>query len=301
MKNNQRGAVPVIVFYIVGGLLLTQLIPNWRLPNLFKKGPPTIELKVAEEAAAKAKADAIAAEARYAAALADERAKTREQLVYAQQMAAGVPVALAKAPQSPEVVLAEGLAHRVTIGLALAIGDLPPSRQAEIMDIVNQALSAKQVEIDAAMAALAAKDKELAVTTEQKKAVEAQLPVLKDRAVSAENKAEAAHGVVVAKTAQVVAYADKAFAKEKEAGSLQAFGDNLLKLLALSAIIALILAGGWLWRHLHSVGISGLKSVVTDIRAGIDPIHALDTVTTPLIQQKVAAYVLPSNPPKTTT
>jgi hypothetical protein len=58
MKNNCRGAIPLVLIYVVGALGLTQLVPNWRVGNLFAKGPATKELRAAQEAAAKAKLDA---------------------------------------------------------------------------------------------------------------------------------------------------------------------------------------------------------------------------------------------------
>ena len=63
---------------------------------------------------------------------------------------------------------------------------------------------------------------------------------------------------------------------------------NLLKLLALVAFIAVILGAGWLYHKFHSIGIAGLGSIVADIRAGVDPIHAIDTVTSPRVQAQVA-------------
>ncbi len=135
-------------------------------------------------------------------------------------MVAGIPLALARAPQSPEVVFATGLAKRAQRGLAEAIGEIDPSKQAEMVFLVEQALSAKQAEVDAANAALALKDKELAVTTAAKKAIEDKLPALEDKAHAAENKAIAAEGIVVVKTNEVAVYADKMAEKEAEAGSL---------------------------------------------------------------------------------
>ncbi len=223
MKNNCRGAAPIIIIlYVAGALGLTQLVPNWRVTNIFKKGPPTKELREAQEAAIKAQAEAAAAKAAYEAALLAQRNKTSDQVRYSQQMTHGIPLALARAPQTPEVVFASGLAKRASKGLAEAIGELPPDKQEEIAFLVTQALSAKQAEVDAANAALALKDKELAATTAEKKTIEAKIPLLEDKAHEAETKALTAEGVVVVKTNEVAVYADKAAEKEKEAGSLGA-------------------------------------------------------------------------------
>ncbi len=220
MRNNCRGAIPVVVLYILGALGATQLVPNWRVSNVFAKGSGTKELRAAQDEAAKAKADAAAAQSRYDTALLEQRTKTVQQSQYSQQMVAGIPLALARAPQTPEVVFATGLAKRASTGLAAALGDLPPDKQNEIAFLVEQALSAKQAEIESAKAALALKDKELEMTTAEKKKIEAVLPALEDRAKQAETKAIAAEGVVVVKTNEVAVYADKMAEKEKEAGSL---------------------------------------------------------------------------------
>jgi hypothetical protein len=240
MKNNCRGAIPVIVVYVLGALGLTQLVPNWRVGNLFAKGPQTKELRAAQEAAAKAQAEAATAKSNYEAALLEQRTKTVQQSQYSQQMIHGIPIALARAPQTPEVVFATGLAKRASTGLAAALGDLPPDKQSEIAFLVEQALSAKQAEVDAANAALALKDKELAVTTAEKKIIEAKLPVLEQKAQAAETKAIAAEGVVVVKTNQVAVYAEKAAEKEAENGSLGALVQKLFWVIGIFAALYIL-------------------------------------------------------------
>lgn len=234
-----RGVIQIWLLYVLGAALLSQAVPNWRLTNLFAKGPQTDQLRAAEDAAAKAKLDAQQAEAHYNSALADFQAKKGALLSDSQQYLAGVKPALLRAPQSPEVILAASLADRAAKGLSQAIGDLSADKQAEIMAIVDGALSAKQAQVDAAMAALAKKDAELAATVQAKNAVEAQLPLLAATVKAADAKAEAVQGVVAAKTAEVAAYADKAAAKEKENGSLGATMGKLLW--AVGFIAAIIL------------------------------------------------------------
>lgn len=288
-----RGVIPVIVLYVLGAAALTQLVPDWRLPNLFAKKPPTIELAKAEQALATAKADAAESEAKLKAAQAVEQAKIAALLGGSQQMLQGVNLALKRAPASPEVTLAMGLADRASLGLKSAIGDLPADRQAEILAIVDGALSAKQAEVDAANAKLAAKDAELKQVTADKLLIQAKIPQFEVAVEKAKTAQTAAEGTVAAKTAEIVTYAEKMAAKEKEAGSLAAFGQNILKLLALVAVVALGLLCGLAYLKFHSVGIAGLASVVKDIKAGVDPIHALDTVTSPRIQAKVSDLVNP--------
>lgn len=240
-----RGIVPVILLYALGALALTQLVPNWRLPALFAPKPPMVELAKAQADLAAAKAAADAAEAKLVAAHAAEQAKTTDQLRYSQQMASGARLAVAKAPVSAEVTLAGGLLDRAVKGLESAIGALPADRQAEIIQIVNDALSAKQAEVDAAKAQLAVRDRDLAVATAEKAAVQAQIPVLAAQVAKADAAKATAEGVVTAKTQEVVNFATKLADKEKEAGSFSALVGKLetvlIVLLALAAFAYFLL------------------------------------------------------------
>lgn len=227
MKSRRAFVWVPLVYWLAGGVLLTQAVPNWRISALFAKKPPTAELSKAEADLAAKTLAAQQAEAHYNAAVADFQAKKTAELTDSQQFLAGVKPALLRAPKSPEVTLAISLADRASKGLSQAIGDLPADRQAEILAIVDGALSAKQAEVDAANAKLATLDKELATTQAAKVAVEAQIPPLKAQADSAVAAKDAALNVVTAKANEVAAYADKAAAKEKEAGSLGALVSKL--------------------------------------------------------------------------
>lgn len=232
-----RGIIQVWLLYVVGAAALTQLVPNWRIQNLFSKGSGTAELAKAQ-ADLKAKSDAAAqAEAHYNAAIADFQAKKTDELRYSQQMIAGIPAALRRAPASAEVTLASSLAERASKGLSAAIGDLPADRQAEIMAIVDGALSAKQAEVDAAKAQLAIRDHDLAVTDAAKKALEVQIPVIKAQADSAEKAKDAAQNVVSLKTQEVVAYADEAARQKKEAGSFSALFEKACWVVGLIVVV----------------------------------------------------------------
>lgn len=226
--KSKRGVIPVVVLYVVGGLALTQLVPNWRVGNLFAKGPQTKQLAEAQADLVKAKATAAEAKLAYEAALVDERAKTTTQLRYSQQFAYPLPELLMKAPQTPEVKLARSFALRVNSSLVLAIGDLPADKRAEVLQVIQDAVSDKQAEVDAANEKLAEMDAQLKITTEEKAVLAAQLPVLQQAKAAADVKVLAKDAEVVTATAKVAAYADKAAAKEKEAGSLGALVVKLL-------------------------------------------------------------------------
>ena len=57
MKGN-RAVIPVWALWVLGGMAATQLVPNWRLPALFAKAPPTKELIQAQADLAKAQKEA---------------------------------------------------------------------------------------------------------------------------------------------------------------------------------------------------------------------------------------------------
>lgn len=223
--------VPVVVWVIAilgGGAMVA--VPSWRPPSWFKKdqvAAANTELQRAQADLARAKADAQAAQDALAKVQQAELAKKDAQIRYAQQMAAGATESLAKATPEPPVKLAIALLDRTNHGLAVAIGDLPLDKQAEIIKIVSDSLSGVQAKLDEANAALAAKDKELTVVTTERTALKAQIPVLQSQLVAKEAVVVQQTATVAEKTQLVVAVAEKLQAKEKEAGSLTAYAHNL--------------------------------------------------------------------------
>ena len=239
MKSS-RGIIAV-AYLLAGAIILcVALWPNWHIPAFLQRKPQTRQLSQAEVDLQAAKAQLATAQAKLDAAESAKQKATLTQAQYAQQMVAGVPVALALAPQSPEVVLASQLANRASIGLAAAIGALPADKQAEIEAIVGQALSAKQAEIDRANAALKAMDAELAATTASKMRLEASLPPLQATLDEAKAQVGAKDALVAEKTQEVAQYADQHAADDAKAGSLEAYAANLLKILVIAAIVYIV-------------------------------------------------------------
>lgn len=226
-SKKTRAEILTVILLILGALGATQIVPNWRLSHLFAPQPPTKELAQAQADAAKAAADAKAAQEALRAAKDAEIARTRDQAAYAQQMLAGVPLALAQEPPTDGVKLALSLAGRAGAGLAAAMGDLPPAKQTEIAGLVAEALSKVQAERDAAQRDLAAKDAELKATTAAKLALEKQIPALTTAATAAEAKATASAATVTEKTSQLVAFTSRLVEKERQNGSLAALVDSL--------------------------------------------------------------------------
>jgi hypothetical protein len=237
------GFAPIVVILMCSVIGGAALVPNWRPWNwsVFQPKVPVAALTQAQAEFAKAQKEAAAREADLLAAQAKERAGLVDQVGYAHQMAHGASIALKSAPQSPEVTLASGLLERVDSSLTAAIGDLPAERQAEIRAIVEGALSAKQAEVDAAKAKLAARDADLARVTTEREQVKAQIPVLENSLATAQAKVVATQADVTVKTQEVVTFAQKVAEKEKEAGSLTAQIGSLIRIALFVGLVYLVI------------------------------------------------------------
>ena len=242
MRARRAGFAPVILVVALGVAGACALVPNWRPWNwsVFQKKVPVAALTAAQADLARSQKEAAAREADLRAAAEKERAGLIDQVGYAHEMASGASIALARAPVAPEVTLAAGLIGRVNASLTQAIGDLPPARQAEIAAIVDGALSAKQQEVDAAKAVLAARDAQLAMVTAEREQVQKQLPVLQAAVETANAKVAASQATVSAKTQEVVTFAQKVAAKEREAGSLSAQIHSLFRIVIFLGILYVI-------------------------------------------------------------
>lgn len=167
--------------YVLIGIVALFATGRWELPAFMQKKPKTEQLTKAQADAATAKAEADKAKADLAALQAAQEAKKTEQLRYAQSMAEGTGAALKRVPaehQTAEVGLASDLNARTQVAMSAAIGDLPPDQRAEILKIVDGALSKVESERDQARADLAKKDAALAEATTARGILEKQLPAV---------------------------------------------------------------------------------------------------------------------------
>lgn len=212
---------------------------SWKPLEFLKPKPPTEELTRLQgelDAQKKAAAEALAARD---AAVAAERAALEDQVRAAQQDNAGTIAALGKVPEphkTAEVKLAAAMANRVSVKLASAIGALPATQQAEMMQLIDQALSEKQAEVDAAMEKLAIRDAEFADLVKERDQIKAQIPLLSRQVEAKQAELAEIEKAVTAKTDEVKRMADQLDAKAREAGSI---GTALNRVLM--AVAALIL------------------------------------------------------------
>lgn len=245
-----RGESTVLILVVVAAAAIVG--GGFTLPAFLQKKPPVVKLEQTQADLAAAKAAQLAAEAARDKAQADlakvrdeDQRKKGEQLGFAYQMAVGAGEAIGRIPvdhKTPASQLAGELIARSTVGLAAALGELPADKRIEIVRIVDQALSAKQAEIDAARAALARKDAELSFTIQERERLASEVPRLAaevtHRELEVKRKAAevAEKDIAVTRLAEEVKrYATEAAAERARAGGLDAYAGTIMRGLMLLA------------------------------------------------------------------
>ncbi len=241
---NQRGEVATLLLVILALAGVSQLVPNLRPQNWFKKGPPTAELVAAQKKADDADKKVADLEHKVATLETEKSVQKDNQVTYSHEMVTGAIEANSHAPESTEKAIIDSFLQRADIGLNSAIGKLDPALRAEVVNIVAQLRSGDVEKIKAANAMLAEKDKELAAASAARVKLEAEQIVTTGKLEAAVKEATTVKQLVAAKTAQVVSYADKAFLKEQEAGSLGALLEKVGW--ALAIIVLVIIVANWI-------------------------------------------------------
>lgn len=226
--KSKRGAVQAAVLvYIVAGVALTQLVPNWRVTKWFQKGPRTEQLQAAQDAAKKAESELAQIRAERDAAVKEQQEKRDAQITSGQEYVHATGVALRRVENpGPEVEAAKLLNGRAEISLALAMGRLPREQQNEMIKLVDGLLSSHKSELDAAQKKLEARDEELRLVTAERVAVEKKLAVVEARIPAAEEKAQVLSKKLEEKTDEVRTWAEKKVESDRVAGSLRATLQN---------------------------------------------------------------------------
>lgn len=277
MKSTRAFIDPVTAVAIVAfGLGI--VTGTWKpLGSLFGKKPPTQQLtelqaKLAEQQALAAQAAKNAEAAKLA-----ERLKLEAQIRAAQQDNLGAATALKKVPaafRTPEVNLADRMTQRVSLKLATAIGRLPQEEQDAMIELIEQALSDKQAEVEEANRKLAALDAQFKAVTVEREQLKAEIPKLTERATKAEETAKATQGEVNAKTEEVKTWANEAQAAKSQNGSLWS---AIKKGALVMAGIYLFLAFGLPAIVKHMASGNPLKSVLRDVSGyTLNPLMHLD-------------------------
>lgn len=257
MKTTNRGfAIPAVYYAVAGAAaLLFFAVPNL---NPFHKKPAKeasaqVDLLVKQQAeldAARAELARVAAEKKAADEAAEAArkvadARRTDQLRQGQQYVVGAGAALNKiAPENrtAEIRIASDLNGRAAISLGLALGEIDPAKQAEIVKLVDDYVAGKEADVKAQ---LDAKDKEVQAAQEAKKAAEAERTAALVQSESLKNKLTETEKVVTQKDemihkSETVAQtlARKAAEAEHAAGSIGAQFNSLLRFVVLYLIIA---------------------------------------------------------------
>ena len=220
MKGN-RGIVDPVTLVLIAGLAAGYVLGGWKPLAVFKKKPETAQLTQLQ-----AKLDAQQAVAAQAAKEAEaakiaERQKLETQIKAAQRDALGAEIAIIRVPKpGPEAILALQMINRTNLKLGIAVGKLPQEDQEAMLELIDQVLSGKQAQIDAANARLAALDADFKAVTAEREQLRAEIPKLTQRAVKAEETAKATQLAVTAKTEEVKTWANKTDAALRENGGL---------------------------------------------------------------------------------
>lgn len=262
----RRGTIIVEALVIGGAIAIAAAVGGWKPFKFMEKGPPVEQVTKLQQDLDKAKADLAEAQAREKAAAEAERALKDMQLRQAQQMQSGAIESLDRQPvehRTEQTKLATSLLKRSELALALAIGRLPPDQQAEILRIVDKALSEVAADRDEAQRLLKLKDEELKVITKERDGLKQELPKLAAKVEAAEAKANTKEKEVQVAVTRLSVWAtikDKADRHASSlAGQLDALWNGLLWLAAAYVVIVFILPG--IVKYLPS---GALKTVLRD-------------------------------------
>lgn len=273
MKSN-RGIIDPLTMGLVAGLLVGAFGAKWAPFEFMRPKPPTAELAKLQGDLAKSQADAEKAIKDKDAAIALERQKLSQEVRSAQQDGLGAKLALGRIQnQTSEVKLAASMLNRVSLKLTSAIGALPQADQDAMIQLIDEALSGKQSEIDLANAKLAQRDAEFATLKAQTDQVRSQIPVLTERAVKAEETAKATQIQVTVKTNEVAVFADKLDAEKRATGSLGGALNSAKNTLLVVGALAALGYGLFLWSRWKFAGFpKAVAAGINELRAkGVIP------------------------------
>lgn len=286
VKSENRGVVDPVTIILVAGLAIgAATLAGWRPFDVFRKKPDTVGLTVlqakltaAQQAEAQARAEASKAQQDKDTAIAAERQKYNDQLRSAQQSNVGAEYILGKvANPTPEVALGRSMVARTNLRFAVALGALPKDQADDIVAMMDGIIQQR----DDALASLAESDRKFTELTGEHAATVKVLAEKTTELVTVQNKVETlaketgvVQGKVTVATNQVKVIAQTLSDEKKSASSLLAAASRWLYG---ALILAAGFAGLWIYRNIYSVSTNTLGKVVADIRAGTDPIQALDT------------------------
>lgn len=252
MKFNRRAFADPVTVVLILGLGAGFVLGSWKPLNRFKPKPDTAQLTHLQAELTAAQQVASKAETDKQAAIVAERSRLEAQVRAAQTDNVGTETALKRvANPSAEVRLASRMAQRVSLRLATAIGRLPEDQQEAMVELIEQALSDKQSEVDSANRKLETMDRDFKAITSAREKLKAEIPKLAERAAKAEKTVLEVQSEVTAKTEQVKKVADKLYQADMANGSLlSGVKKGAVLLIGIYLFISVILPG--FVKHLDS-------------------------------------------------
>lgn len=289
-----RGTVGIDILIVAGVIsAAAMLVGQWKPLKFLEKKPPVEQLSKLQSDLDKANANLKEAQAREKAVVDAERARQEQQVRYAQQMQSGAQESLDRQPaehRTEQTRLAISLLKRSELALALAIGQLPPEQQAEILKIVDKALSEVAADRDEALRLLKAKDAELRNVTSERDDLKREIPKLAAAVKAAEARVETKESevkVVQAKLSTWAIIKDKADRHASSlAGQVESLWNGFLWLAAAYVVIVFILPG--IVKYMNA---GPLKTVLRDVSGfTANPLLYLDA------RKKLAAQKAATDP-----
>lgn len=233
----------VAIFALGGGSLLA----NWHPLEFLRGKPPTEQLAKLQADLAKAQADAEQARKEKDQAIAAERLKNDQQGKSIQEsnaLALAAAQSVPEAKRTAETRLTEEMIERTDSQLATQLGTLPQNVREGLVNSIAKALNGQRAAFDAE---IAKKDADFKAISVERDALMAQIPVLTQKAVKAEETAKATQVEVTVKTNQVAAIADKLDAEKRQSGSLGSALNSAKNVILGVSLLAAIGYGLFLW------------------------------------------------------
>ncbi len=244
-------------------------LANWHPLEMFKAKPPTVELAKLQADLTKAQADAEQARKDKDAAVLAERAKNDLQGKAIQEsnaLALAAAQTLPEDKKTAETRLTEEMIVRTDFQLAVQLGALPKDTRDGLAASIAKALTGQRAVFDAQ---IAKKDADFKAVSTERDALRAQIPVLQQKAVKAEETAKASQTAVTGKTNEVAAIADKLDAEKRANGTL---GGSLKTaentVLGVGALVLLFMGVSWYLKHGFSsagAALHELKSELSEV------------------------------------
>lgn len=242
-----RGSVGIDILIVLAAVAV---LSGWNPLAAFKPKPPAKEVQALQTEVAALQIRLEETRSTQVETATAERVKADEQVRWAQQMVTGSEASLERLPvisRTVETNLASDFLRRANFALGQAIGELPQDKRAEILLIVDKALSGVEAERNIAQAMLVKKDQDLDQLAAQRAALQKQLDDLAVELVTRQKQYLEVKTQLDTKTTDLVTWAEQKDQADRRAASLSGLLDNIQTIIIILVIgyifVAFILPG----------------------------------------------------------